>query len=420
MNEYNNLFNEIENKNDIEGKSHFEDTHDNYIPEYQLASYYMEEQKEKKRKKNRFSFFTLISISLISAIIGGLIGAYIAPTYLYGKYIDFPYIHQPIQQVEIITKDKEINVTSAVAQKAMPSVVGITTVSIQRDFLFGSRRAQGLGTGVIVDSRGFILTNAHVIDNGEAQEVNVLLNDGNTLEAEVLWNDRSLDLAVIKVNAENLPVADLGNSHNLIVGEMAIAIGNPLGLTFERTVTAGIISGLNRSVPINEYESIDGLIQTDASINPGNSGGPLLNSRGEIIGINTAKIQSGEGLGFAIPINTAKPIVDEFIEKGEFKKVYLGIRPYDVEQVENSYGDIPEVDSGVFIWSVYPDSAADKAGLYRGDVLVSLGGVEIKTVRQLLAELYKFRPGDETIIEVIRKGKRVELKVKFETKTFSE
>lgn len=420
MNEYNNLFNEIENENDIEDKSHFEDTHDNYIPEYQLASYYMEEQKEKKRKKNRFSFFTLISISLISAIIGGLIGAYIAPTYLYGKYIDFPYIHQPIQQVEIITKDKEINVTSAVAQKAMPSVVGITTVSIQRDFLFGSRRAQGLGTGVIVDSRGFILTNAHVIDNGEAQEVNVLLNDGNTLEAEVLWNDRSLDLAVIKVNAENLPVADLGNSHNLIVGEMAIAIGNPLGLTFERTVTAGIISGLNRSVPINEYESIDGLIQTDASINPGNSGGPLLNSRGEIIGINTAKIQSGEGLGFAIPINTAKPIVDEFIEKGEFKKVYLGIRPYDVEQVENSYGDIPEVDSGVFIWSVYPDSAADKAGLYRGDVLVSLGGVEIKTVRQLLAELYKFRPGDETIIEVIRNGKRVELKVKFETKTFSE
>lgn len=420
MNEYNNLFNEIENENDIEDKSHFEDTHDNYIPEYQLASYYMEEQKEKKRKKNRFSFFTLISISLISAIIGGLIGAYIAPTYLYGKYIDFPYIHQPIQQVEIITNDKEISVTSAVAQKAMPSVVGITTVSIQRDFLFGSRRAQGLGTGVIVDSRGFILTNAHVIDNGEAQEVNVLLNDGNTLEAEVLWNDRSLDLAVIKVNAENLPVADLGNSHNLIVGEMAIAIGNPLGLTFERTVTAGIISGLNRSVPINEYESIDGLIQTDASINPGNSGGPLLNSRGEIIGINTAKIQSGEGLGFAIPINTAKPIVDEFIEKGEFKKVYLGIRPYDVEQVENSYGDIPEVDSGVFIWSVYPDSAADKAGLYRGDVLVSLGGVEIKTVRQLLAELYKFRPGDETIIEVIRNGKRVELKVKFETKTFSE
>lgn len=404
-----------DNEYNTEEKSSLEDNGTNFIL-VNPPAYYPEKQKDNRKNKKRFPFFTVIIVSVISAIIGGVIGAYIAPTYLYGKYIDYPYINQSPEKIEIIAKNKELNVISAVAQKAMPSVVGITTVSVQRDLFFGSRRSQGLGTGVIVESNGFILTNSHVVDNGSAQEVQVLLNDGETLEAEVLWNDVSLDLAVIKVDAANLPVAELGESDNLVVGETAIAIGNPLGLSFERSVTAGIISGLNRSVPISEYESIDGLIQTDASINPGNSGGPLLNSRGQIIGINTAKIQSGEGLGFAIPINTAKPIVDEFIEKGEFKKVYLGIRPYDVEQVEASYGDIEGVDSGVFIWKVYEGSSAAMAGMRNGDVLVLMGGVEIKTVRQLLTELYKYRPGDETTIGIVRDGEEMELRVMFGSK----
>ncbi len=404
-----------DNEYNTEEKSGVEDNETNFIL-VNPPAYYPEKQKDDKKRKKRFPFFTVIIVSIISAIIGGVIGAYIAPTYLYGKYIDYPYIHQPAEKIEIIAKDTELNVISAVAQKAMPSVVGITTVSVQRDLFYGARRSEGLGTGVIVESNGFILTNSHVVDNGSAQEVQVLLNDGETLEAEVLWNDVSLDLAVIKVDAANLPVAELGESDNLVVGETAIAIGNPLGLSFERSVTAGIISGLNRSVPVSEYESIDGLIQTDASINPGNSGGPLLNSRGEIIGINTAKIQSGEGLGFAIPINTAKPIVDEFIEKGEFKKVYLGIRPYDVEQVEASYGDIEGVDSGVFIWKVYEGSSAAMAGMQNGDVLASMGGIEVKTVRQLLTELYKYRPGDETTIGIVRDGKEMELRVRFRSK----
>lgn len=409
------FFKRIESQHNMENEGYSQEPQESHLPVY-IPNYYTESNS--KRKKYKIPFFTLVMVALISATIGGVIGAYIAPTYLYGKYIKVPYTHEPVQKVEIITKDKGMNVASAVAQKAMPSVVGITTVSIQKDFFFGARRAQGLGTGVIVDSRGFIITNAHVVDNGQAEEVKVLLNDGKTLDAKVLWNDIALDLAVIKVDATNLPVADFGDSDNLTVGETAIAIGNPLGLSFERTVTAGIISGLNRSVPVSEYESIDGLIQTDASINPGNSGGPLLNSKGQIIGINTAKIQSGEGLGFAIPINTAKPIVDEFIEKGEFKKVYLGIRPYDVEQVESNYGDIPGVENGVFIWMVYEDSAAEMAGIHRGDVLVSLGGVEIKTVRQLLKELYKYRPGDETTVEIIRDREKIELKVRFESKTY--
>lgn len=373
--------------------------------------------KEKKRKRG-VTFFQIIFISLISAIIGGLITAYIAPTYLYGKYIPFPYTQQlGNQKIEIIPKSEDLTVQSAVAKKAMPSVVGITTVSIQRDFLFGSRMAEGVGTGVIVDSRGYILTNSHVVNDGRAQEVRVLLHNGDTLRAQVLWNDPVLDLAVIKVEAENLTVADLGDSDNLVVGEIAIAIGNPLGLSFERTVTSGIISGLNRSIPINDYESIDGLIQTDASINPGNSGGPLLNSKGEVIGINTAKIQTGEGLGFAIPINIAKPIVDEFINEGEFSKVYLGIRGIDVSDFIQNFDEDLGVQSGVLIYQITPGSPADKGNLKEKDVIISIGDSTINNMRQLQRELYKYRPGEDAVIGIVRNKERIEIKVNFGNST---
>lgn len=380
------------------------------------ALYYSNEYGDEPKRKKKFPFFTLIITSLISAMIGGLITAYIAPTYIYGKYIDFPYISGSQQNVEIITDGESLDVASAVAKKAMPSVVGITTVSLQRDFFFGVRKSQGVGTGVIVDSRGYILTNSHVVDDGEAEEVNVRLNDGSTIKASVLWNDSSLDLAVIKVEAANLPVADLGDSDELIVGQTAIAIGNPLGLTFERSVTSGIISGLDRTIPINDYETIDGLIQTDASINPGNSGGPLLNSKGEVIGINTAKIQSGEGLGFAIPINIAKPIVDEFLEKGEFRKVVLGISGIDVEDFKQNFGDDLGAEEGVFVYKVTPQSNAAVAGLRSGDVIISLGGVEIEGMNKLRRELYKYRPGDEATLEIMRNGEKKEVIIKFENR----
>jgi S1-C subfamily serine protease len=387
--------------------------------ESNLYPQYSYNERPRKKRHKRSGFFTIVVVALISAMIGGLITAYIAPNYLYGKYIEVPEIYGGQQQnIEIIPKNEELNVISAVAKKAMPAVVGITTVSVQQDFFFGPTRSQGVGTGVIVDSKGYILTNSHVVDNGEAEEVKVLLYNGKTLKAQVLWNDPVLDLAVVKVEARNLPVADLGDSDELIVGETAIAIGNPLGLTFERSVTAGIISGLNRSIQINEYESIDGLIQTDASINPGNSGGPLLNSEGEVIGINTAKIKTAEGLGFAIPINIAKPIVDEFIEKGEFTKVQLGIRGIDARDFVRTYGDNLGTKTGVFVYQVSPGSAANKAGLQGGDVIVGMGGKKIDSMRKLIRELYKYRPGDETTLEIIRNKEKMEVTVRFESKTY--
>lgn len=306
-------------------------------------------------------------------------------------------------QSVVINPSSDLNVYSAVAEKAMPSVVGITTVQVRQGFFSGTQRSQGVGTGVIVDERGYILTNSHVINDGQADEVTVLLHDGSHHRAQVLWYEQAMDLAVIKIDGgANLIPAELGDSDALIVGEIVVAIGNPLGLNFERTLTQGVVSGLNRSIQVSATQIIDNLIQTDASINPGNSGGPLLNTQGQVIGINTAKMSSGEGLGFAIPINTAKPIVDQFIERGEFRRVYLGIRGFNARNVESATGIPLDVDSGVFVVEVVPGSAADAANLQAEDIIIALNGVEVHTMGSLIRELYKFRPGDQTTVTYLR------------------
>lgn len=306
-------------------------------------------------------------------------------------------------QPVVINPSSDLNVYSAVAEKAMPSVVGITTVQITEGFFSGTQRSQGVGTGVIVDERGYILTNSHVINDGQADEVTVLLHDGSHHTAQVLWYEQSMDLAVIKIDGGvNLIPAELGDSDALIVGEIVVAIGNPLGLNFERTLTQGVVSGLNRSIQVSASQIIDNLIQTDASINPGNSGGPLLNTKGQVIGINTAKMSSGEGLGFSIPINTAKPIVDQFIERGEFRRVYLGIRGFNARNVESATGIPLDVDSGVFVVEVVPGSAAHAANIQAEDIVIALNGVEVETMGSLIRELYKFRPGDQTTVTYLR------------------
>ncbi|WP_099189629.1 serine protease HtrA [Tepidibacter mesophilus] len=349
---------------------------------------------------------------LIGAIIGSLLTLYIAPNFIFD---DIKTNNESQNTTQIVANSsKEESVYKAVAKKAMPSVVGITTVTVQKDRFFGiERQSSGVGTGVIVDERGYVLTNSHVIGDGNAKEVNVLFYDGSNDKAEVLWNDSTLDLAIIKVNKKGLPVAELGNSDQVEVGDIAIAIGNPLGLEFERSLTQGVISGLNRSIRVNEYESVDDMIQTDASINPGNSGGPLLNSKGQVIGINTAKIQTGEGLGFSIPINTAKPIVDQFIEKGEFKRVSLGIKAVDAKYFEDRMGEELAADQGVYVYQIMMDSSASKAGMEAGDVIVKIGKTDIKTMGNLTRELYKHRPGDVVDVMVNRGGKEKVLKVTF-------
>ncbi|KJF26409.1 2-alkenal reductase [Clostridium aceticum] len=349
-------------------------------------------------------------VALMGAILGSSISLAAAYMYLPEILQQRGMVNLPAPNV-VIEPQHDLTVYTAVAEKAMPSVVGITTVTLQRDVFFGTRRASGLGTGVIVDARGYILTNSHVVGDGDVEEVMVLFHDGTSQPAEVLWNERTLDLAIIKVEGGNLVPAELGNSDELRVGEIAVAIGNPLGLNFERTLTQGVISGLNRSIPLGQGQTIEDLIQTDASINPGNSGGPLLNALGQVIGINTAKIQTGEGLGFAIPINTAKPIVDQFIEKGEFTRVLLGIRGINADAFEGFTGTRLTVDTGVYIVEVEANSIAERYDLKPGDVIIGIGNNEVETMGHLIRELYRYRPGDSTTIRVIRNGAEVQIEV---------
>jgi len=358
------------------------------------------------KRRRRGSGLAYFAVGLMGAIIGGFIMAILAPVYLYGKYTPVPNGNGGTAAQQIVIKPTEdITVAGAVAKKVMPTVVGISTITVQRDLFFGARYTEGVGSGVIVDPRGYILTNSHVVGNSRSR-LTVYLADGRELEGNVLWQDAGLDLAVVKVEANNLPTAELGDSDALTVGEIAIAIGNPLGLRYERTVTQGIVSGLNRSIMVDQNTIMEDLIQTDAAINPGNSGGPLINSKGQIIGINTIKA-SAEGLGFAIPINVTKPVIKHFVEDGTFNPPYLGIYTLDKEIVGYYETDI-EIKSGLYIYEVIRGSAAESAGLRKGDIITHIDNVEVNTMLKLRSVLYNKKPGETVHIRFERNGRKLE------------
>ncbi len=316
-------------------------------------------------------------------------------------------------QIVVNDAGRSQNIYHAVTDKAMPSVVGITTTTIDKNNVFAiPTQSQGVGTGVIVDANGYILTNSHVVSDGQAVDVNVLFNDGSTTKGKVLWNDDKLDLAMVKVDKRGLTPAELGDSDKVRTGDIAIAIGNPLGLEFQKSVTQGIISGLDRTIQ-TEQSNMTGLMQTDASINPGNSGGPLLNEKGQVIGINTAKASQAEGLGFAIPINTVKPIVGQIIKSGNFEKVTLGIKGIDLAIFEASTGTDLEAESGVYIAEVMSNTPAQKAGIQTGDVIVKVGDENVTTMSDLNKSLYKYSVGDKSQIVINRGGKEIKVEAKF-------
>ncbi len=289
------------------------------------------------------------------------------------------------EKVERVVVPQEEAVKRAV-KKVGPSVVSIVTrdVEVVRDFFFEAvpREQKGLGSGVIIDKKGYILTNNHVID--DVDKIKVQLSDGRDFEGELVGSDPINDLAVIKIDGDDLPVAVLGDSDKLEVGQLAIAIGSPYDIEFSNTVTTGVVSALGREISTSSGrgETLGDLIQTDASINPGNSGGPLLNSQGEVIGINTAIIGNAQGIGFAIPINKAKEIIDELIEHGRVKRPWLGISGYEINQELSDYYNLP-VDYGILVMQIVMDSAADKAGLEQGDIILEVDRKKIKKMETL-------------------------------------
>lgn len=351
-------------------------------------------------------------VAIIAGIIGGLVALYVGPRYFYQDLIPITDSVEtdPGSSITINTSD-DINVVTAVATKSVSTVVGITTLQGGNSFL--NTPVEGLGSGVVVDSNGYILTNSHVVGDGNVNRINVLFEDGNQLPGSLLWNDSLLDLAVVKVDGAGFDVAELGNSDLLQVGELAVAIGNPLGLEFQRTVTSGVISGLHRSIRISPSAVMEDLIQTDASINNGNSGGPLLNSQGQVIGINTAKVQGGEGLGFAIPINLVKPIIENVIDDGSYNSVYIGFTGMDLEYYERRYGVDFDAVSGVVIDGIIPDSPASNAGLAAEDVILEMDDEPIESMSTLRRLLLGYTIGDSAKLLVNRQGQVSEFEITF-------
>jgi len=267
-----------------------------------------------------------------------------------------------------------------------------------------AQRQKSLGSGFIISDDGYILTNNHVIDG--ADEIRVKLNDGRELKAELKGSDFKLDLALLKVSStEKLPVAALGNSDEIEVGEWVMAIGNPFGLA--ETVTAGIVSAKGRVIGSGPY---DDFIQTDASINPGNSGGPLFNARGEVIGINTAIVAGGQGIGFAIPVNMAKSIIPQLRDKGKVTRGWIGVSIQAVtKELADSFG--LSAEKGALVSEVMPESPAEKGGLKSGDIILSFDGREIKEMSDLPRLVAATPTGRAVEVKIMRDGKEEALKL---------
>ncbi|HET9164986.1 MAG TPA: trypsin-like peptidase domain-containing protein [Candidatus Angelobacter sp.] len=318
--------------------------------------------------------------------------------------------------------DAEEQNNIAVYKKALPAVVNITSTAVTYDFFYGAVPQQGMGSGFVIDAEGHILTNYHVVEG--ARQVEVTTSDKKKYKAQIVGTDPVHDLAVIQIPNKEVPQAEIGDSKSLVVGQKVYAIGNPFGLS--GTMTRGIISSI-RSLR-GQRGFIDEAIQTDAAINPGNSGGPLLNARGQVIGINTMILTGGveqsAGIGFAIPINTAKAVLDDLVHLGRVRRPELGVRTIPIgPELANQLG--LAADSGLLVVEVVPGSAADRAGLRAGterayvgnypimlggDLLVAIDGQPIEDQQDLSHVMQNHRSGDTVTLTIYRGKKRMDIK----------
>jgi len=355
----------------------------------------------------------VITIALVTAIVSGSLSAVAVANLLRqgtGSVTNGP-TGSSVGQVHI---DESSAVITAVA-RVMPAVVVIESTS--GGGVLGG--ANGTGSGFIFDPAGWILTNKHVVDG--ADQITVTLNDSRVFSGRVYGIDTLTDLAIVKIDATGLPVADLGSSEELELGQLAIAIGNPLG-NFENTVTTGVVSGLGRQIQAGDSsgttsEQLNNLIQTDAAINPGNSGGPLINSAGQVIGINTAVNQDAQGIGFAIPISVARPIAQLALAGKEIERPWIGVYYKLVDaQVAKDLG--LAVDHGVLVDrpasgapAVFAGSPADEAGLLEGDIVVAVDGQTVDQDHDLSTRILPHVPGDTVTLSVVRDGRTLEVAV---------
>ena len=313
--------------------------------------------------------------------------------------------------------DKE---TSKTIDTVIKSVVGISKLEDNGNsiFLGNSEQKLGLGSGVILSDNGYILTNQHVVGN-KYSNCYVTLENGLTYNGSVVWVDSNIDLAIVKITAENLEYINMADSDSLTLADEVYAIGNPIGIEFQRTVTKGIISGINRTIKLEDEKTsnyMEDLIQTDATINEGNSGGPLINTNGEIIGINTVKISGAEGIGFAVPINIVKPILEKFIINGKFDEAYLGIYGYDKEVIPYLDSAL-KIDKGVYVASIQADGVLFNKDIKIGDIITKIDDTTINKMNDLKRYVYTKTPGDKVLLTINRDGREHTLEIELGKKT---
>ncbi|WP_297021716.1 S1C family serine protease [uncultured Dialister sp.] len=362
------------------------------------------QQTEKGSHKGRMK---IAALALAMLVIGGAGGCYFGEfhsTKNGGAASSYQMPGSTNKEVKDLPAVRNTAVVQAVKEVG-PAIVGITTRVYDRDMF--NRRVevgQSVGSGVLFDKKGYIVTNNHVVSG--SKEVNVCLSNGKTVAGKVVGTDPSTDLAVVKIDgSDDLPVAEFGDSDALQVGETAIAIGNPLGLEFQGTVTVGVISALNRS--LDDIDQRFKLIQTDAAINPGNSGGALVTADGKVVGINSAKIakEGVEGMGFAIPINSAKGIIQQLIDNGKVTRAYLGVYAAD-KDIAQRYGYNWDHDGGVLVMKIASRSPLSLTDIRPGDYITAIDGKTFDTVKGMRDILDGHKPGDRIQVTYEHNGSR--------------
>jgi serine protease Do len=355
-------------------------------------------------------------------IVTIILSLFISLSLLVGTINAETQLEKPYLSIEDLS-----NSIAGIAEKDGPAVVNIDTVKMvetQNPFLndptferfFGNQFKEdtrtipqrGTGSGFIINQEGYIITNEHVVHN--ADKIKVTLSDGREFTGEVVGSDATSDMAIVKIQADNLPLVTLGDSDKLRVGEIVVAIGNPYGL--QQTVTMGVVSAKGRSIPIGiEGRAYNDFIQTDAAINPGNSGGPLLNTKGEVVGINTAIIPYAQGIGFAIPINIAKKNIDDLINFGKVIRSWLGVYIQEVTPEIAQQFNLTEA-KGVLVGDVVKNSPAEKVGIKTGDIIKKVNNEEVNSPKELQDKIGNIEIGKEANIEIVRNGETISFIVK--------
>lgn len=369
-----------------------------------------------KRIKGKNNLRKVLSTS-ITLIIVFSVTVYLYDTY---KNIDINNSNYEIEKIkaqstiieQTVGKVEENSKNIAdILENTMQSVVGISKLKDNGSSIFSNNNetSLGLGTGIIISQNGYILSNEHVT-GGKYSTCYITLENSKKYDGTVVWSDTDLDLSITKIEENNLKYVELGNSNNIRIGESVYAIGNPIGFEFRRTVTSGIISAKNRTIKLEEENKLSymtDLIQTDATINPGNSGGPLIYPNGQVIGINTVKISSAEGIGFAIPINIVKPIIESLKNTEDFQEATIGIYAYDKEVVpylnsNTSSNANFQLEKGIYVAQITKNGPADNTELKEGDIISSIDSRELNTMNDLREYIYTKKPGEQVKLQVKR------------------